>query len=291
MSRPITSAVSVLVIAAALTACSTDAPTSKVGTHRFPRLGSQFVALGDSYASEGSNSAEMLGPEECGRTADNYPHQLADAIELHLNDQSCSGGTADDLFLDRSKGIPAQFDALGRRTQLVTLTIGGNDLGFGPIWDCSGRADESDTDSPKPCRDEYGDDLDNAKKKVPDELDSVYGEIKRRAPNARVLATGYYPMLVTGQKCEANASMSDDDIAWVYEATVALNDVVKQAAERNGATYVMPDEAEAHTACADVDQRWTDLKGEETDSAPLHPTHTGQQELATELADTFRHPA
>ena len=61
----------------------------------------------------------------------------------------------------------------------------------------------------------------------------------------------------------------------------SLNDVVRAAAERNGATYVLPDDAPQHSACSD--EPWVDFTGQDTDSFPMHPTHAGQVAMAQAL--------
>ena len=60
-----------------------------------------------------------------------------------------------------------------------------------------------------------------------------------------------------------------------------INQAVREAAERNGATYVLADAALDHTACSP--SPWVDFTGKDTNSFPMHPTHAGQQAMAKEL--------
>ncbi len=97
---------------------------------------STYVALGDSFAAGDGVPVQGTGPAMCARSSADYPHVLAAALGLALDDVTCSGATtADVLGPQRSSdtSVPAQTDALGPDDALVTLTIGGNDLGFSGI--------------------------------------------------------------------------------------------------------------------------------------------------------------
>ena len=98
-----------------------------------------YVALGDSFTA-GPGVASQLGPgtsprapAACLRSSQNYPSLVARALGLALSDMSCSGATTQDLSGSQGPGIPAQLSALGPATSVVSLGIGGNDLGFSTI--------------------------------------------------------------------------------------------------------------------------------------------------------------
>src|SRR5699024_9908459 len=57
-----------------------------------------------------------------------------------------------------------------------------------------------------------------------------------------------------------------------------INRVVRDAAERNGATVVIPDEP-GHSMCAPAAARWVDLAGLQTGAAPVHPTAAGHAQV------------
>lgn len=106
---------------------------------------SGYVALGDSYAS-GEGLAPFAegtgGPGECHRSASqSYPVRLADSRKRAfdgLTSVACSGAITADLVTTRPNTTRApQLAALNRKTETVTLTIGGNDAGFSVIFgDC-----------------------------------------------------------------------------------------------------------------------------------------------------------
>ncbi len=106
-----------------------------------------YVALGDSYsAGEGSFNYDLptYGPR-CHNSSDSYPYYVAANTSYNTPDLvACSGAVTDDLFgySSERKTWRNQFDQLGLDTQLVTLTIGGNDVGFDSVLnECTHRTD------------------------------------------------------------------------------------------------------------------------------------------------------
>jgi lysophospholipase L1-like esterase len=108
---------------------------------------SQYVALGDSYASgEGLqyNATTYISPSNndgCHRSATAYPALVAANLNLDLGQfetygsggfVACSGATSKDL-LNGENGEPAQLSALSSATRWVTVTVGGNDLHFSNV--------------------------------------------------------------------------------------------------------------------------------------------------------------
>ena len=89
----------------------------------------KYVALGSSYAA-GPGGLDSNG-NRCLRTMDNYPHQVAQAMNMSLVDATCSGATTENI-LDRPQRFvkQPQIDAVTPGTALVTITTGGNDIGY-----------------------------------------------------------------------------------------------------------------------------------------------------------------
>jgi|GEM_PF-3643317 len=72
-------------------------------------------------------------PRASGRSTRNYPRLVADALNLDLVDVTFSGATTAHLLSERQRGVPPQIDALDGWESLVTVTIGGNDVGYVPL--------------------------------------------------------------------------------------------------------------------------------------------------------------
>ena len=95
--------------------------------------GSQYVAMGSSFgAGPGLTPRAPGSPRRAGRSASNYAHLVARALALDLRDVTYSGATTDDILQPSARGQAAQLDAVTLATRLVTLTGGGNDVGYLP---------------------------------------------------------------------------------------------------------------------------------------------------------------
>lgn len=240
-----------------------------------------YVALGDSYAAMGSTAAEISGPDFCLRSADNYPDQVLADARVTGQDATCQGAVTADLLQPRQTGqepIPAQVDALRPDTDLVTLSIGGNDVGFGDVVGCFLTA--MHTRQPSDCATTWQQSVDTRLAELPERLDEVYLAIDERSNGARVITTGYLPLLGPGDDCAEIDVLTPADRAWVVTLTAQINEVVADAAQRHNAEMVLPDAAANHTGCAEPEQRWVDFLGSDTGAYPMHPTPTGQAVMA-----------
>lgn len=265
----------------------------------------RYVALGDSFAAVGrvAPGAWGVGPFGCTRTDDAYPTVLARELGAGtFVNATCGGAVSEDLWVP-DDGVPAQFDALDADTDLVTLTIGGNDVGFGavimacavrtntaapflPVIDAVTGGVAEDFDTTTGCADVIDRQAAAALDELDAHLDDVYGEIARRSPDADVVTVGYLAAMpeddetiATSPACEPLMAASREERDKVRGFQDDLNDVVRDAAERNGATAVIPDEP-GHSMCSPADTRWVDLLGVETGAAPVHPTTAGHAHVA-----------
>lgn len=135
-----------------------------------------YVALGDSYATAiGAPGAAGL----CGRGSRAYPALWAAANDpASFRSVACGGATTDDVRR-------TQLTALSSRTDLVTLTVGGNDAGFAPtVISCTVGGDAACTRAVQAARD-------YATRLLPARLDATYRAVRQRAPNATVVVLGY----------------------------------------------------------------------------------------------------
>ncbi|WP_291082676.1 SGNH/GDSL hydrolase family protein [Dietzia sp. UBA5065] len=252
-----------------------------------------YVALGDSYAAFGDQT-ETLGPASCDRSTTNYASTLdANPAVGDLTDVSCGGARIPDLAAGQAPGIPAQFDALDVGTDLVTLSIGGNDVGFSMIVGCITRQGPFAQLPPtSTCQSQIGGNVElaiNAVFGTGGQIDDVYDAIEERSPQAKVIATRYLPLMpAAGGSCAFTDSLNPDDVAWARAVGAAINVAVNIAATRNGHVSVLPTSVDDRSACAPADQRWTDfLGGPPTNAAPFHPTALGQQAMAGAIADAL----
>ena len=93
----------------------------------------RYVALGSSMAAGPGIAPRAPGsPRAAMRSARNYPHLLAEDLGLDLVDVTYSGATTAHLLTDRQNGTAPQVSALDGTEDLVTITIGGNDIAYVP---------------------------------------------------------------------------------------------------------------------------------------------------------------
>lgn len=146
--------------------------------------GATYVALGDSYSS-GVGAGNYDG-SVCLRSANAYPEVWANAHPAHtLAFVACSGAKTNHV-------LDYQLSALTSNARLVTITIGGNDIGFANIVAaCVSGSDQK-------CQDEIDRSTKEAETELPPKLDRTYAAIRQRAPNARVIVLGYPRIFVAG---------------------------------------------------------------------------------------------
>ncbi len=240
----------------------------------------QFVGLGDSYAAGPLIPNQSLNPLGCLRSDHNYAHLAAAQLGRTLSDVSCSGATTDDMTA--AQGVtpgpnPPQFNALSATTQTVTLSIGGNDIGFTSIIEnCA-----APTPFGHPCQDQYnngsGDQLAARIAAAAPKVAAVIQGIHQRSPSARVLVIAYEPILPeTGSGCWPQVPLAWADVPYLRATEKRLNTMLANAAAANGARYVDTYTASiGHDACKSSSVRWVEPLIPGNTAAPFHPNARG----------------
>ncbi len=244
----------------------------------------RYVALGDSFAALGPTGAPTSEPAGCLRSSLNYPSVLAGQLDVaEFVDVTCGGARTVDMTAPQIAQTPPQFDALTADTDLVTLSIGGNDIGFGAIAGCVVQTPRAADGAP--CRERLSAGVSSSLEGLGARLDAVHAGIRERSPAARVVVTAYMPLVPPDGGCDFTERVSPGDVTWTRDVTDRVNSAVTDAAVRAGAEIVVPDDAGERHACAPADERYTDFTGAETGSHPMHPTAAGQRAMAAAVAD------
>ncbi|MGY2062133.1 GDSL-type esterase/lipase family protein, partial [Nocardia gipuzkoensis] len=186
-------------------------------------------------------------------------------------------------------------------TDLVTVTIGGNDLGLigGMIADScpaiAGDAPALRDPASKICSAALGHRNDPAPADFA-EVRHALGEIVRRvheiAPAATVLLVEYLPALDARVDTCAAVPLAEHDARAARRIWEGLIASTHAAAEQQGATSVAVPEAEAHTACAA--DPWIGgfhnplTRGPLSLASSYHPTEAGMAAVAARLGDLVR---
>jgi lysophospholipase L1-like esterase len=246
-----------------------------------------YVALGDSYTAGPIIPVQQNDPFGCLRSDRNYPHLVAAALGVDdFKDASCSGAETEDMTAPQgvSPGPnPPQFDRLSATTELVTLGIGGNDIGFSEIIDnCF-----SPTPTGHPCRDHYvvngRDELRERIAATAPKIAAVLHGIRERSPIARIYVVPYLSILPeTGTGCWPQMPIAPDDVTYVRGIQKELNRMLARQARANGARYVDAyTPSIGHDACQLPVSRWVEPVVPTTPAAPVHPNLFGMQGYAT----------
>jgi hypothetical protein len=272
-----------LCLAAVLAACAALASSASAAS---------YVSLGDSYAA-GPFIPNPVLPLGCLKSDHNYPHLAAPSIGP-LKDPSCSGATTSDMTSPQNVEIdgpnPPQFNSLEAATEVVSLTIGGNDIGFSEI------AESCITLNPfsSPCKNKYDsggkDQIAERIAATAPKVAAVLQGIHSRSPKARVYVLNYPAIFPeTGSGCWPQMPISFSDAPYLRAKQQELNAMIATQASNNGAKLVNWYQASiGHDACKSSSVRWVEPLLPENPSAPIHPNLRGMEGGAAALVAAYK---
>jgi lysophospholipase L1-like esterase len=164
----------VAISAAALASVAVSLPSSAAAS-----TGINYAALGDSYsAGVGTGSAESGA---CDQSPESYAALWKSAHDVTSFDfAACTGATTTDVLDNQLGGLSAS-------TNLVTITVGGDDAGFSSVMETCDEDFWTDTD----CLNAVSSAESFVRTTLPGRLDTLFAKIKSDAPNARVIVLGY----------------------------------------------------------------------------------------------------
>jgi lysophospholipase L1-like esterase len=228
-----------------------------------------YLALGDSYISGEGEFQYKTGTDTatnfCHQSPLSYPFLIGSDLFNQYNSIACSGAQAKDItgtgFKNynadpggaQAKGkadpsydneIYTEFEP-GYRTQLqliqkyqprvVTLSIGGNDIGFGQILSkCIIANVRSQT-----CYNSYDERMRLVKtiNAAFSKLQDTYRQILKNDPGVQLYVIGY-PQVVTQGSCGLNVQLNSAEIDMAQNLVAYLDWTIEQAANSTGARYV-----------------------------------------------------
>jgi lysophospholipase L1-like esterase len=239
-----------------------------------------WIGLGDSFAAGPLIPNQSLSPLGCLRSDHNYAHQSAAKLGYTLTDVSCSGATTADMFAPQSTSAGTnapQLNALSPSTNVVTLQIGGNDIGFTEIIQNCVAINPFDG-----CKDEYVvNGVDTISQRIAaaaPKVASVIQSIHASAPAARVFVLNYAAILPdTGSLgCWPQVPLAFSDVPYLRSKEKELNAMVAAQAAANGATAVDDYTASiGRDACKGSGTRWVEPLVPGNPAAPFHPNLRG----------------
>jgi len=250
----------------------------------------RYVALGSSMAAgPGIRPRADGAPWRSGRSARNYPHLVAASAGLELIDVTYSGATTEHVLAERQNGAPPQLAALDGSEALVTVTIGGNDVGYGPLVMAAAL--------PRPLRRVplLGDRIrellepdarDRALDAVFESLCAVGRAVRQRSAGARIFFVDYLTMLPPAGTPAPPLSPADADLGRHVAATLERMTADAAAATGCGIVHAAAASREHHAWSAEP---WTTLPARygvplPGRPAPLHPNPAGMRAVADLIA-------
>ncbi|MFJ6674279.1 SGNH/GDSL hydrolase family protein [Actinosynnema sp. NPDC091369] len=250
----------------------------------------EYVALGDSSAAGPLIPQQDAEDPGCLRSTRNWPAALAERTGARLTDMTCSGAVTENLAEPQAtvRGThEPQADALSPSTDLVTLTIGGNDVGFVELAkSCVNVLPEPVGTS---CRDQL---TANGRDELAERIDAYAAEfaaaldlISDRAPEARIVIVGYGTYIRPGG-CYPDQPIWGRDADYLQGGLHRLNEVFAREAEEHGVEFVdIAAPSAGHDACAPARDRWFEGVAATGPVAPLHPNADGMAAIGAIVAD------
>ncbi len=219
----------------------------------------RYVALGDSFSS-GVGTGSYTLSRSCARGTYAYPWLVSQQRpNTALTFVACSGATTASL-------MRTQIRSVSSGTDIVTVTIGGNDIGFSELiarctlLDCSTSLDRTRS---------------TLSSLLGPRLDRVYTAIQRRAPDAKVVVLGY-PRVFSSTGCQITPGITSAERSRANRLADGLDRVIASRAAAFGFSYLSAITPFAgHATCSSA--AW--LNGLQLPSLTesYHPNRDGQQ--------------
>lgn len=264
-----------------------------------------YIALGDSYSSglgthDDVDEYELDGP--CRRTKAAWAFKMQDELNAWTNLVACQG---DELDSGHDGGVRNQLELIQPffarhpgAPQLVTVTVGGNDVGFKfKLMAC--YQEDCTYHEPTWTRDV---------REMTFPLKDFYDDLRDAAPNADIVVGGYPVVVDVGGHEITCKPLNHDEREMFVSLVEELNDVIENASENTIRGGIHPNPVwsagpfveawfAGHGACQYGDEEWINAYstgGGISDHAGLnsfHPKSAGQAAYAFAFADALEEEA
>lgn len=240
-----------------------------------------WVALGDSYTAgviQAAGHTFEVPRDGCERTDLSYPQVVDRDLGglFDLTNVSCGAATIEDVTSHAQEPIgrhlpplsedpdypfppvPPQSEAVRPDTDVVTVGVGGNTLGFADILLKCVELGGSSGGAGTPCKDELAGGVPARLAKVNQDYDQMLAVLHERAPSAKIVAVGY-PTVIPADtsKCRYNdfeqfGSITRGDLDWLRtDVLEPLNQTIEKAVgDHDAARFVdLYDSSRDHSVC------------------------------------------
>ncbi|MFM9609377.1 SGNH/GDSL hydrolase family protein [Streptomyces niveiscabiei] len=278
----------------------------------------QWVALGDSYTAGAIQAAGApidFPRDGCERTDRSYPQVIDQDLYglFDLKNVSCGAATIANvtdtpqhpigrhlppLFPDPDypfPAVPPQSEAVGADTDVITVGVGGNTLGFAELLtNCMKLGGESDGQG-APCKDALAADIPARLKTVRQDYDRMLTVLHKRGTKAKILAVGY-PTVIPADtaKCEFGdltkfGTITQGDLTWLRQDVLEpLNETIADSTgTQEAASFVdLYASSQNHSVCDDT--KWVEGLITLPDQFSLvHPNALGHRNAADHVEEAI----
>ncbi|MFI0898382.1 SGNH/GDSL hydrolase family protein [Streptomyces sp. NPDC020983] len=304
---------------AAALAAGVLAPAQFAGAHHAAAADDyQWVALGDSYTAgviRAAGNVFEFPRDGCERTDRSYPQVIDRDLGglFELTDVSCGAATIADVTdtpqhpIGRHlppysedpdypfPAVPPQSEAVGPDTDIITVGVGGNTLGFDDfLTKCAQLGGENDGKG-TPCKDALAAGVPARLRTVRQQYDRMLTVLHDRAPKAKILAVGY-PTVIPHDTSRCTfgdltqfGTITRGDLDWLRAALVEPLDKAIQdsAGTQEAAGYVdLSTPSQHHSVCDD--SKWVEGFVTLPDQLSfVHPNALGHRNAADHVEEAL----
>ncbi|MGW4383253.1 SGNH/GDSL hydrolase family protein [Kitasatospora sp. NPDC004531] len=270
-----------LIGSAAALAAGAVVPAQFAGAQPAAAADRQWVALGDSYTAgviPAAGEVFEYPRDGCDRTDRSYPQDIDRDLGslFELTNVSCGAATIENVTDEPQHPIgrhlpgisedpdypfppvPPQSEAVGPNTDIITVGVGGNTLGFGEFVLKCVELGQGSGGVGTPCKDALAAGIPARLNKVATEYDRMLAVLHERAPHAKILTVGYPTVIPKDtSKCRYNdltqfGSITQGDLDWLRQDVLEpLNRTIeKSTATQKAASFVnLYDSSQDHSVC------------------------------------------
>lgn len=251
-----------------------------------------YVAMGDSVAAA-PGVPDPAPPAGCDKSTNNYPSVLARRLRVtRFVDVTCSGATTKDILSHAqqttSGPMAPQIDAVDATTDLITITIGANDVALAvDAEECEVRSP-----NPTPCITEFvTGNVDSISARITFKVPvwaAMIDQVRAKAPNAQIILVGYWTIIQPGG-CFPAEPVLPQDSDYLQAKLNEIDDRQRQlAADKRIDYFDSRPLSRDHGMCSPPGQRYFEGYITKYPAVPLHPTALGTVAVGEGLASYIK---
>ncbi|MFC8663964.1 SGNH/GDSL hydrolase family protein [Streptomyces sp. NPDC057199] len=278
----------------------------------------QWVALGDSYTAgviPAAGDTFEIPRDGCERTDRSYPQAVDRDLGglFDLTNVSCGAATIENVTDEAQypigrhlppisedpdypfPAVPPQSEAVGGDTDVITVGVGGNTLGFADILaKCPQLGGESDG-AGTPCKDALGAGIQARLDKVSKAYDRMLTVLHERAPKVKILTVGYPTVIAKDTaKCGYGdltkfGTITQGDLVWLRQDVLEpLNKAIEDSTgTQEAASFVdLYTSSQDHSVCDDT--KWVEGFVTLPDQLSfVHPNALGHRNAADHVEEAM----